>query len=283
MKQKPDDPRPVVLMDSDVVRQIRQHARSCSKTEVCGVLIGRERDRTTIVEAAIAGLKAAQAGTHVTFTQDTWEHIYKTKDKEYPDHRIVGWYHSHPGFGVFLSDHDTFIHKNFFSSPRQVAWVYDPHSDEEGCFGWMGERLERLSEVTVSDRKGGEKAGETGKPEPVGVADDDEMKDVDTAFLERTVEPPTWLRWTVTLMSHLSVLALGFFVAWFLFPRTAVVPVPFDPLTGRPLLQFLPEDLRERIGTDWPIPVGAFDPNSDTNKSQPATPDTRGKDKNEPR
>ncbi len=29
---------------------------------------------------------------------------------------IVGWYHSHPGFGVEFSDMDMFIQKNFFSS-----------------------------------------------------------------------------------------------------------------------------------------------------------------------
>src|SRR5215470_16937604 len=116
-----------VTMRSEVARQIRQHARSSMKTEVCGVLIGRDRDTAVAVEACIAGENAAQAGAHVTFTQDTWEHIYKIKDSEYPSQRIVGWYHSHPGFGVFLSEHDQFIQQNFFSAATQIAWVYDPH------------------------------------------------------------------------------------------------------------------------------------------------------------
>jgi hypothetical protein len=71
------------------------------------------------------------------------------KDKDYPDKSVVGWYHSHPGFGVFLSDHDLFIHENFFSARHQVAWVYDPHSDEEGCFGWENGRTRRLKQITV--------------------------------------------------------------------------------------------------------------------------------------
>ena len=142
-----------------VARQIRQHCHTSAKAEVCGVLIGSEQDGITTIEAAIAGVNAVQGGTHVTFTQDTWAHIYQIKDKEYPDHRIVGWYHSHPGFGVFLSEHDTFIHQNFFSSPQQVAWVYDPHSEEEGCFAWNGTRLERLSQFSLLDEKGGEIAG----------------------------------------------------------------------------------------------------------------------------
>src|SRR5579884_2876892 len=113
--------KPALLMEAEVARCIRQHGRSSMKAEVCGVLIGSDDGRTTIVEACIPGVNAAQGGAHVTFTQDTWEHIYKIKDQKYPNERIVGWYHSHPGFGVFLSDHDTFIHENFFSSPQQVA------------------------------------------------------------------------------------------------------------------------------------------------------------------
>ena len=138
---------PSVVMEAEVARQIRQHARSSMKTEICGVLIGVEQGRTTVIQACIAGANAAEGGAHVTFTQDTWEHIYAIKDKQYPDDRIVGWYHSHPGFGVFLSDHDLFIQQNFFSSPQQVAWVYDPHTDEEGCFGWRHGRVEKIEDV----------------------------------------------------------------------------------------------------------------------------------------
>ena len=161
-----DAPGTDLRMSCEAVRQIRQHARASSKAEVCGVLIGAEEARATVVQASIPGANAVQGGSHVTFTQDTWEHIYRIKDRDFPEARIVGWYHSHPGFGVFLSDHDTFIHKNFFSAPQQVAWVYDPHSDEEGCFGWIGSKLERLSRIILVDEKGGEGAGETGKPEP---------------------------------------------------------------------------------------------------------------------
>jgi len=228
-------PQPAVAVDGEVIRQIRQHARSCSKTEVCGVLIGSENNNNLAIEACIAGANAAQAGTHVTFTQDTWEHIYQTKDAKYPEHRIVGWYHSHPGFGVFLSDHDTFIHKNFFSSPLQVAWVYDPHTDEEGCFGWVGQRLERLSEIAVIDRKGGEGAGETGKPEPLGRFEDIEGEVLEAENADRDQEAPRWLRVAFTLLSYATVLMIGFLIAWYVFPRILIWPV--DAQTGRPVTE----------------------------------------------
>ncbi len=227
-KRKPDQRQPRVTIEGEVLRQIRQHARSNSKTEVCGVLIGEELGNGLSITARIPGLNAAQAGTYVTFTQDTWEHIYKIKDKDFPDERIVGWYHSHPGFGVFLSDHDTFIHKNFFSSMLQVAWVYDPHSDEEGCFGWAGERIERLSEIHVKDDKGGEEAGETGKPEPVGGIEEDQEAEESDEGLE--AGPPVWLKWVLTVMSHILLMAIAFLAAWMFFPREVILVI--DPLSG---------------------------------------------------
>lgn len=219
----------------EAARQIRQHARASSKIEVCGVLVGSENGGVTSVEASIQGANSLQGGTHVTFTQDTWEHIYRIKDRDYPEARIVGWYHSHPGFGVFLSDHDTFIHKNFFSAPQQVAWVYDPHSDEEGCFGWIGENLERLQRVVMIDERGGELAGETGKPEPLLI--DSEDKKLESRHQDSLVASPTEaqaaLRTGMTILSYLSVLVIGFLLSMFLFPRVVLIPV--DPKTGQPI------------------------------------------------
>jgi len=246
-----ENEHPRVAIGSDVIRQIRQHARSSSKTEVCGVLVGRENSDSMEVEACISGLNAEQAGAHVTFTQDTWEHIYKIKDQQYPDQRIVGWYHSHPGFGIFLSDHDTFIHKNFFSSPGQVAWVCDPHSDEEGCFGWVNGRIERLTQIRILDRQGGEAAQVGGRREPIlqqqedepvaGKAWEPEPKDSEMVSLSQL---------TVTILSHLSVLILGLVIGWYVFPRVVMVPVPVDPLTGQPLVLRQAEPVRP--GTDLP-------------------------------
>src|SRR5882724_13622216 len=241
-KFKPVGAQPSLMVDSEVVRLIRQHARSNNKTEVCGVLIGQDRDQRIEVGACIEGQNADEAGAHVTVTQDTWEHIYAVKDKKYPNERIVGWCHSHPGFGIFLSDHDTFIHKNFFSSPGQVAWVCDPHSDEEGCFGWVSGRIERLTQIQIIDRQGGEGAEVGGRPEPVmSASEDDELATGQRWMPEPEDSETTSLtQLTTTVLSYLSVLLIGFMIGWYFFPRVMVVPVPVDPLTGQPL------ELRQR-------------------------------------
>ena len=209
--------QPVVVMEAEVARKIRQHSRSSMKAEVCGVLIGTIDQERTVIEACIAGINAAQGGAHVTFTQDTWEHIYKIKDQQFPDDKIVGWYHSHPGFGVFLSEHDLFIQENFFSSPQQVAWVYDPHTDEEGCFGWVGGKTEKLSGV----RFGYLKSIEPGEQ----AASDDWEEGDDEGGLEaqvrvaapRSEREPAWLIWTGRIMSYVLALVLGFAMGYFFF------------------------------------------------------------------
>ena len=174
------------------------------------------------VEACIAGINAAQGGAHVTFTQDTWEHIYKIKDKEYPDDKIVGWYHSHPGFGVFLSEHDLFIQQNFFSNPQQVAWVYDPHTDEEGCFGWIGGNIEKLSAIRV---------GYSQDVELTGASAENFEEDDDGAFdsmvrsdRDQRSPQPSWMKWAFRAVGYLSGMLLGFLVC-FLFLNWRWEPV----------------------------------------------------------
>lgn len=243
--------QPVVVLSGDVLRQIRQHARTSLSAEICGVLIGQDRPGRIEIQACIAGVNAEEAGAHVTFTQDTWEHIYQVKDKQFPDSRIVGWYHSHPGFGIFLSEHDAFIHRNFFASPGQVAWVYDPQSDEEGCFGWVDGHIERLSQVLISDRRGGERVQESSNAhaaeahiEKVAVARENETmpKGTRQSFAQVTSPEPytetsndSLMRLTATIFSYLTVLILGGLICWYLFPRIEVIGVPIDPLTGKPI------------------------------------------------
>ena len=46
---------------------------------------------------------------------------------------VVGWYHSHPGFGCWLSSHDLEIQKVFEKkNPRSVAVVIDPIQSVKG-------------------------------------------------------------------------------------------------------------------------------------------------------
>ncbi|HEY7402491.1 MAG TPA: Mov34/MPN/PAD-1 family protein [Candidatus Angelobacter sp.] len=213
--------QPVVVMEAEVARKIRQHARTSMKAEVCGVLIGSTEHERMTVEACIQGNNAAQGGAHVTFTQDTWEHIYKIKDKDYPEQKIVGWYHSHPGFGVFLSEHDLFIQQNFFSNPQQVAWVYDPHTDEEGCFGWIGGNIEKLSGIRVGYTQEVDAAASTANDYE---EDEDEIQRPSKLEPGRKSDEAAWVRWASLAIGYMAAIILGI-VAGFLFRDWQTAPV----------------------------------------------------------
>lgn len=132
---------------SDAV--IYRHVFDNADREVGGVLVGRTAadGGFPLVTGAIPALSADEQRATLTFTQEAWAHVHRILESEFPpDEQIVGWYHSHPGFGVFLSGHDLFIHENFFSSPSQIAVVIDPHAHREGVFAWQGTELAALSE-----------------------------------------------------------------------------------------------------------------------------------------
>lgn len=117
--------------------EIIQHAKGSLDAEICGVLVGHIcRDDSGLwvnVTDCIRGSSTNHGSTHVTFTQETWTQIHAEKDRRFPTASIVGWYHSHPGFGVEFSDMDIFIHRNFFSGLTQIAFVTDPVSGEDAA------------------------------------------------------------------------------------------------------------------------------------------------------
>jgi len=121
-----------VAMERGAFAELIAHAKESLEKEICGVLAGKICEDSAglfvHVGAVIRGAAAAQGSTHVTFTQETWQHVHKTLERDFSDLQIVGWYHSHPGFGVQFSEMDLFIQKNFFSGPAQIALVIDPLS-----------------------------------------------------------------------------------------------------------------------------------------------------------
>ena len=133
-----------------VMDTVEEHVGSDVSREVGGVLVGVIEDGKAHIEAALPALRAVGGKANVTFTHEVWDDVLATVDRGYPDSKIVGWYHSHPGFGIFLSEYDRFIQKNFFSSPEMLALVVDPLAGQFGWFGWRNESIELLGEVKAT-------------------------------------------------------------------------------------------------------------------------------------
>lgn len=119
-----------VAMDRAAFAELTAHAKDSLDAEVCGVLAGQvcedDEGPWLHVEAAVRGHTATSGKTHVTFTQETWNQIHTQLEQQHPKLRMVGWYHTHPGFGVEFSEMDLFIQRNFFPAPSQIAYLTDP-------------------------------------------------------------------------------------------------------------------------------------------------------------
>lgn len=56
---------------------------------------------------------------------------FKLLAKELKNKLIIGWAHSHPSYGCFLSKTDINTHKELFPEEYQVALVIDPLKDQK--------------------------------------------------------------------------------------------------------------------------------------------------------
>ncbi len=146
----------VYIAEAAFDRAVERGGKDTSR-EIGGVLVGEvlvdERGPYLSIEATIDALHADEKGAELTFTHATWDHIHKEMDTKFAGKKVVGWYHTHPGFGVFLSDRDQFIHKSFFNLPFQVALVYDPKTREHGVFAWRDNETWRLRRYVIGDRE----------------------------------------------------------------------------------------------------------------------------------
>lgn len=136
-----------VVIQKDVLKTIHAHGKSILDMEICGLMVGNvvhdDKGPWLHITGSIEGRHATHHAAQVTFTAATWEYAHEVLERDFPGQRIVGWYHTHPDFGVFLSGMDLFIQENFFNLPWQVALVYDPVRGDEGFFIWQKGKSER--------------------------------------------------------------------------------------------------------------------------------------------
>jgi proteasome lid subunit RPN8/RPN11 len=144
-----------IFCDAKVLDDIIEYSEEDLHTERGGFLLGGlYRDQRNYIEIqhfVPAQLTIGKAAS-MTFTHDTWAALSREVITRFPEALLLGWHHTHPGFGIFLSSYDRFIHDNFFSQPWHVALVVDPQQQELGFFQWSGGLLVDCGFVVVPPR-----------------------------------------------------------------------------------------------------------------------------------
>lgn len=137
-----------------------QHVRASPHLECAGGLFGHPFIKPikvppmgveitfVIVAVAVPYEVKERSGGHVRVTADAIAKADEIVARDYAGLRPVGWYHSHPGLGIFLSSHDSVITANIFNADWHVAVVLDPGANASlGIF--HGPQQERLSGYRV--------------------------------------------------------------------------------------------------------------------------------------
>jgi proteasome lid subunit RPN8/RPN11 len=149
-----------IFLDRATADEIERHALRDTSVELGGILLGKEcvDDQTGAafvwVTRSLEAKHYENTQASFTYTHDSWEEISRDRDQKHPDLDIVGWYHTHPDFGVFLSSHDLFIQHHFFSQPLQVAYVVDPIRQTRGFFQWRGQEMAPVGGFFLSAKRG---------------------------------------------------------------------------------------------------------------------------------
>ncbi len=132
-----------VYINEETIKKIILYCKNFKK-EIFGYLIGiilKWKEKTYIkIEEILFLLGAIHSEDYSTAqiegTAGKYESKFRRlkKKQKTENIRVVGWWHSHPGFGCFLSPTDLKTQEYFFPESYQVALVVDPVRDELGFY-----------------------------------------------------------------------------------------------------------------------------------------------------
>lgn len=155
--ERVEESKNIYILQS-VYKEIHRFTQNKTTNESGGMLVGttlEEFGKANIIISGFVEAKHCEATpTTLTFTHETWEYVHKEIEKKHPGKKIVGWIHTHPDFGIFLSEYDKFIHQNFFNEDNQVAYVVDPIQKIEGFYFWINGKIEKCRGFYIYDKTG---------------------------------------------------------------------------------------------------------------------------------
>ncbi|MBN9614864.1 MAG: hypothetical protein BGO25_06860 [Acidobacteriales bacterium 59-55] len=133
------DARCLVVLPGTVFDQIMHHIKGNCSVERIGILIGRPCKRPSgeqllaCVEAALPVDDITASRVKVSIQKNGWKNVWGEPALNSTG-SIIGWYHSHPNHGVFLSAVDRKTQSLWFAQEWKTAIVIDPIRGEHQAF-----------------------------------------------------------------------------------------------------------------------------------------------------
>lgn len=145
------DTSETIHISSLALLKMMKHCRAGIPVEVMGLMLGEFIDEYNIVVVDVFSMP--QSGTGVTV--EAVDPVFQTKMLDIlratgRTENVVGWYHSHPGFGCWLSSTDVSTQSAFEQMcKRAVAVVVDPIQSVKGKVVIDGFR--NISQISFDD------------------------------------------------------------------------------------------------------------------------------------
>lgn len=129
-----DDTKETVFISSIALLKMLKHGRAGVPMEVMGLMLGEFVDDYTVNVVDVFAMPQSGTGVSVEAVDDVFQAKMMDMLKQTGrDQMVVGWYHSHPGFGCWLSSVDVNTQKSFEQlNSRAVAVVVDPIQSVKG-------------------------------------------------------------------------------------------------------------------------------------------------------
>ncbi|GCF00044.1 multicatalytic endopeptidase [Zygosaccharomyces mellis] len=129
-----DDTKETVYISSIALLKMLKHGRAGVPMEVMGLMLGEFVDDYTVNVVDVFAMPQSGTGVSVEAVDDIFQARMMDMLKQTGrDQMVVGWYHSHPGFGCWLSSVDVNTQKSFEQlNSRAVAVVVDPIQSVKG-------------------------------------------------------------------------------------------------------------------------------------------------------
>jgi|ERR1712137_143218 len=123
-----------IYISSLALLKMLKHGRAGVPMEVMGLMLGDFVDEYTVKVVDVFAMPQSGTGVSVEAVDDEFQTamLEMLKQTGRPE-MVVGWYHSHPGFGCWLSSVDCNTQQSFEQlHPRAVAVVVDPIQSVKG-------------------------------------------------------------------------------------------------------------------------------------------------------
>jgi len=123
-----------VYISSLALLKMLKHGRAGVPMEVMGLMLGEFIDQYTVRVIDVFAMPQSGTGVSVEAVDEVFQTNMLDMLKQTGRHEmVVGWYHSHPGFGCWLSGVDMNTQQNFEQlNERAVAVVVDPIQSVKG-------------------------------------------------------------------------------------------------------------------------------------------------------